>query len=309
MSPDLPPPPEDDESSASTATGKYIREKASHARESAKESAASAKDRAVQAKDTAKDRAVQAKDAAKEGAAQAKERAVHAKDSAKESAAAAAEFVGEMPGPREQPGMAGPTLQKWFAWPFRAALAGLYKMGAQPWHVTLASLLLSLTAGLLILQGDRMVPGVLVILSGLADIFDGAIARLRGTDSRGGAFLDSVLDRISDLVVFGALYWSLSGQGKPTDAALALVALCVSVGVSLLRAEAESAGLTMTEGLFQRTERVVAVVLGLMIPGALLWMLLVLAVLGAVTLLQRFWSAASQLARQPESPPATAAAG
>ena len=84
--------------------------------------------------------------------------------------------------------------------------------------------------------------------------------------------------------------------------------MCVSVGVSLLRAEAESAGLKMTEGLFQRTERVVAVVIGLLIPGALSWMLLVLAILGAVTLLQRFWSAASQLASLPDEPNARSVA-
>jgi CDP-diacylglycerol--glycerol-3-phosphate 3-phosphatidyltransferase len=106
-----------------------------------------------------------------------------------------------------------------------------------------------------------------------------------------------MLDRVSDAVVFGALYWELRDQGLGLEASLALVSLVVSLGVSHLRAEAESLGLAMTEGAFQRLERVVALILGLTIPGALIWALVVLTVLGSVTVLQRIYHGLTRLAR------------
>src|SRR5207249_10971702 len=99
----------------------------------------------------------------------------------------------------------------------------------------------------------------------LFDIFDGGLARLRGEDSRAGAFLDSVTDRVSDIVVFGALFWSLAGRGQDhrLSASLALSTLVVSVLVSHVRAEAEAEGVTLTEGFAQRLERYVLLMIGL----------------------------------------------
>ncbi len=65
----------------------------------------------------------------------------------------------------------------------------------------------------------------------------------------------------------------------------------VSLAVSHVRAEAEAAGVTLSEGLFQRLERVIALVIGLLIPGAMTPILVVLAVLGVVTVVQRVLAA------------------
>jgi len=70
-----------------------------------------------------------------------------------------------------------------------------------------------------------------------------------------------------------------------------VIALCVSH----VRAEAEAAGVGLTEGYFQRLERYVAMMIGLPIPGALLPALAILTVLGAVTLAQRVWSAVTRV--------------
>jgi CDP-diacylglycerol--glycerol-3-phosphate 3-phosphatidyltransferase len=123
------------------------------------------------------------------------------------------------------------------------------------------------------------------------DIFDGGVARLRGEEGRSGAFLDSVLDRISDSILFACLYWNEAGQGHDVAAALALVTLVVALAVSHIRAEAEAAGVALTEGFFQRLERYVVVILGLIVPGGLVPALAILASLGAATVLQRGWSA------------------
>jgi CDP-diacylglycerol--glycerol-3-phosphate 3-phosphatidyltransferase len=182
-------------------------------------------------------------------------------------------------------------MQRAFAWPYRVALAGLYRVGVRAWQLTIASLVMNAAVGVLLLRGERLLPGLLLIPAGLLDIFDGGVARLRGEESRLGAFLDSVLDRVSDLLLFGCLYWSLAGAGQRTEAALALVTLVISLFVSHLRAEAEAAGISLTEGLFQRLERYVALIIGLVVPDALLPVLAILTVLGGVTILQRGWSA------------------
>jgi phosphatidylglycerophosphate synthase len=204
----------------------------------------------------------------------------------------------DMPGPRRAEGFIGPLFQKIFTWPYRWALRALYRAGLRPWELTLLSLATNVVTGWLLVRGDRFLPGVLLIVAGLLDIFDGGVARLRGEAGPAGAFLDSVLDRISDVVLFGALYWSLAGQGHELAAALALVSLVVSLLVSQIRAEAEAMGLRLTEGLMQRLERYVLLMIGLAAPGALLPVLIVLSALGTVTVLQRTDSVFRQLGRR-----------
>jgi nitrite reductase/ring-hydroxylating ferredoxin subunit len=115
---------------------------------------------------------------------------------------------------------------------------------------------------------------------------DGSVARQRGESGRSGAFMDSVLDRIADMVCLVPVL-ALAADGQTTAAILALITLVVSVAVSHVRAEAEAAKVALTEGLFQRLERVIALVVGLLIPGMMLPVLLLLAVLGTATVLQR----------------------
>lgn len=188
-----------------------------------------------------------------------------------------------------------------FTWPYRAGLAALYRLGVRPWQLTVASLVTNAIVGALLLTGRRLVPGLLLIVAGMFDIFDGGVARLRGEERRSGAFLDSVLDRISDMILFACLYWDEAGQGNDIAAALALVTLVVALGVSHIRAEAEAAGVALTEGLFQRLERYVVLILGLIVPDALLPALAILAALGAATALQRGWSALQRISEVPRT--------
>jgi CDP-diacylglycerol--glycerol-3-phosphate 3-phosphatidyltransferase len=182
------------------------------------------------------------------------------------------------------------------AWPYRAVLAFLLWTRVRPLQLTLLSLVLNVGSGVLILRGDWFAAGVVLLFAGMADVFDGSVARQRGTEGRSGAFMDSVLDRLSDMILFSALFWVLAERGDTAYAALALVTLVVSLLVSHIRAEAEAAGLSLTEGVFQRLERFLALMAGLVIPGAMEPVLVVLATLGAVTVVQRLWSAVRQLA-------------
>jgi CDP-diacylglycerol--glycerol-3-phosphate 3-phosphatidyltransferase len=183
-----------------------------------------------------------------------------------------------------------------FLWPYRVVLAGVSKAGFRPWHLTLLGLVTNVWVGASLLRGEFLLAGLLLVPAGLFDILDGAVARLRGEASRVGAFLDSVLDRVADVILFGCLFWALAGQDLELEAALSLLTLVIALCVSHVRAEAEAAGAELTEGYFQRLERYVAMMIGLSFPGALLPALAVLTVLGAVTLAQRVWSAVTRVA-------------
>jgi CDP-diacylglycerol--glycerol-3-phosphate 3-phosphatidyltransferase len=188
-------------------------------------------------------------------------------------------------------------LFRWiFKWPYRVALSGLYRAGFEPWMLTALSLVTNGAVAALLLTGRRLVPGVLLLVAGLLDIFDGGVARLRGEESRKGALLDAAVDRLSDGIVFGSIFLAeLAVHGNEVTAAMALAAMVVSLLVSHLRAEAEAAGLGMTEGTVQRLERYVGLILGLTIPGALLPVLAALTVLGIVTTAQRLLTAGRSL--------------
>ena len=199
--------------------------------------------------------------------------------------------VRDLPKPRRNRSAAGGAVQWIFQWPYRAILAFLIWTGIRPWQLTLLAVVLNVVTGALILADRWLVAGCVLIVAGLCDVFDGSVARQRGEDKRSGAFLDAVLDRVSDATLFTCLFWALADDGRTLDAALALVTLVVSLSVSHIRAEAEAVGVRLTEGLFQRLERFIALLIGLMIPGAMTPVLVALAVLGTATVLQRAWSA------------------
>jgi CDP-diacylglycerol--glycerol-3-phosphate 3-phosphatidyltransferase len=200
--------------------------------------------------------------------------------------------VRDLPAPRENPSVIGPLFRWLFQWPYRYALAGLYRLRFRPWQLTLLSLVANLVVGALLLTGRRLLPGLLLLGAGLLDIFDGGVARLRGEESPRGALLDAVVDRVSDGVVFGAIYLAeATVHHNRLTAGLALFGLVVSLLVSHVRAESEAAGLRMTEGSIQRLERYVGLIIGLTVPGALLPVLVGLAVLGLVTAFQRIGAA------------------
>ena len=200
--------------------------------------------------------------------------------------------IRDLPAPRENPSLIGPLFRWIFQWPYRVVLSGLYRAGFEPWLLTALSLVTNGAVAALLLTGRRLVPGFLLLVAGVLDIFDGGVARLRGEESRKGALLDAAVDRASDGLVFGAIFLAeLIVHDNELTAAMALAAMVVSLLVSHLRAEAEAAGLGMTEGTVQRLERYVGLILGLTIPGALLPVLAALTVLGIVTTAQRLLTA------------------
>ena len=110
----------------------------------------------------------------------------------------------------------------------------------------------------------KFLAGTLVITAFVfSDLLDGAVARVRGTSGRWGAFLDSTLDRVGDGAVFGALALWYAGDGNNTTlCAVALYDLVAGGVTSYAKARAESLGMTCNVGIAERSERLI-VILGL----------------------------------------------
>jgi CDP-diacylglycerol--glycerol-3-phosphate 3-phosphatidyltransferase len=144
----------------------------------------------------------------------------------------------------------------------------------------------------LVARGHLFLGALVVALSVLTDMLDGAIARARGRTSRWGAFLDSTMDRIADGAAFGSLTFWLATTGRDGAAALAMFCLIAGVIVSYAKARAEGLGLTANVGIAERSERLIVAGIGAMgevagIPYALEVALAILAVLAVITIGQR----------------------
>ena len=159
---------------------------------------------------------------------------------------------------------------------------------ANPNLFTFAGFLATLCASLLVLKELWFFAGLAIILSGLFDLFDGVVARKLGKTSVLGSFLDSVLDRYSDLLLLLAI---LIHYLEKEELGLVLLTSFVSMGTALIpyvRAKAESLQVPCTVGLMERAERII-----LLAAGALFqWMepvLWILAILTHLTVLQRIY--------------------
>lgn len=143
------------------------------------------------------------------------------------------------------------------------------------------SMLSAFAYGNVIIGGERM-GGLLLLLSGVMDITDGSVARVTGTVSKRGAFLDSSLDRLAEVVVFAGILY-----GNLVDHLLALLALSFSLLVSYVRARAEALGASVSGvGLGERAERLMVLSVS-SIVGYTTYGVMIVLFLAALTFLQR----------------------
>jgi len=164
----------------------------------------------------------------------------------------------------------------------------LAKAHISPNALTLAGVLGSAGAAVLLARGEFLAGGIVVLAAGALDILDGALARATGRVTRFGAVFDSVMDRVSEAaVLFGLLYY-YAGRDAREESLLIFAALAGSMLVSYIRARGEILGLPIREGLFTRAERVVVIGLGAII-GQVRIALWILAILANLTALQRFY--------------------
>ncbi|NPA33165.1 MAG: CDP-alcohol phosphatidyltransferase family protein [Aquificae bacterium] len=173
-------------------------------------------------------------------------------------------------------------------------LERIQRLGVSPSLVTLLGLLLIVLGSVFLYAGYRILAFFLLALGALADSIDGSLARRSGRESRFGAFLDSTVDRLADASPIVALGLRFASSGEVFSVFLAFLALVFSCSVSYARARAEGLGAGALGGLFERTERWV-ILLGGILLGLEELALGVIAVGSALTVAQRVYSARKAL--------------
>jgi CDP-diacylglycerol---glycerol-3-phosphate 3-phosphatidyltransferase len=152
--------------------------------------------------------------------------------------------------------------------------------------LTVVGFFLTVGVAAVLATGRTQLAGLLFIFTLGFDAVDGTLARLTGTTSRFGAFLDSTLDRWAEIAIYLALIWLFLTLNDDRGVLLAAVALSASLMVSYTRARAEGIGIACKEGMLTRFERLVILIIGL-IFNLTPWALGIIAVLATVTAVQR----------------------
>lgn len=155
-----------------------------------------------------------------------------------------------------------------------------------PNTITILGLVGNTAGAYLLAMGQTTWGGVVVLLMGPIDALDGTMARLRGEPTNFGAFVDSVTDRYSELVIFAGLMIYFIRQGNWLACTLVYLAAAGSILVSYVKARAEALGFEAKVGLLTRVERylVLAPLLVINQPQIALW---IIAILANFTAIQR----------------------
>lgn len=160
------------------------------------------------------------------------------------------------------------------------------RLGLMPNTMTILGLIGNIVGAFLLAQGKMTLGGIIVLVMGPIDALDGTMARLRGEPSDFGAFVDSVTDRYSELVIMGGLLYYFIQQHQGTYAILVFIAAAGSVLVSYVRARAASLGHDTKVGILTRFERYVVLAPSLILNVPQIGMGII-AILANVTAIQR----------------------
>lgn len=193
---------------------------------------------------------------------------------------------------------------------------GAVRIGLTPNRITVLGFILSIIGSILII-GNLIYPiyiikigwrlvlvSITIFALGFCDLLDGLVARSTGMITAFGGFLDSVLDRYTEVFLFAALI--IAGYCDPIWGIITLVGALL---VSYARARAEAAGLkNLGIGIAERPERLVILGVAILIQGIIFltssfptqpiiiyWTIIILAFLTHLTVLQRFLYAYKRL--------------
>lgn len=173
----------------------------------------------------------------------------------------------------------------------------LSRKRVHPNLLSTAGFVITCASGFYFHQHHVRTAGALILIGGIFDLFDGSVARRTGLASAFGAFYDSTLDRLSEIIVYlGLLSLYNDYRLELGDVAMiywVMLAMAGSIMISYTRARAEALGVPCTVGLMQRPERVLligssALFFGEMDQGIVLKVVIIaLAILTNLTVLQR----------------------
>lgn len=163
-------------------------------------------------------------------------------------------------------------------------------LGVSPITVTVFGVILSVIGAVFVAKGYLFLGGIILLVGGLCDTVDGSLARQQKQVTDFGAFLDSTVDRIAEVVYLGALVFYFFGR-EPVNQVVVFftfVAITGSFLTSYARARAEGLGLECKVGLLERPERVTLLVVGLLLGRyVLIVVIFIIALFSVITFIQR----------------------
>ena len=130
---------------------------------------------------------------------------------------------------------------------------------------------------------------IAILLSGLLDVVDGAVARYHNRASKFGAFLDSTMDRFADAIIYIGIIF-----GGYCDWFIGILAVHSAITVSYVRARAESQGVECKVGIAERAVRMIILMIGALIgyftqPIFFTYTIIILVILSYITVGQRIY--------------------
>lgn len=168
--------------------------------------------------------------------------------------------------------------------------ASLVILGLSPNHVTILGFFISMVSAYTFFVSEAPLGGFLLLVAGLFDVLDGAVARLSGKVTKWGGVLDSTLDRYSDIIILSGII-----LGGLCDTFWGLLSIMGSVMVSYVRARSETEGVKLSSvGLMERAERMVLIAISAIIGYTWAGVIL-LAILTNLTVCQRLIHVRSSL--------------
>jgi CDP-diacylglycerol--glycerol-3-phosphate 3-phosphatidyltransferase len=160
----------------------------------------------------------------------------------------------------------------------RGIVTALVALRVRPNHLTMAGFIMSIVVASIFAQGQFRLAGVVLIIAGLFDMVDGMVARRLHEETKFGAFLDSIMDRYSDLIMYLGLIIYYGRMDRIGYVVLVGVVMMGSVLTSYARARAECLIPKCKVGFLERPERIVLLIIGsFYYMDPVLWVIAVLS--------------------------------
>lgn len=192
------------------------------------------------------------------------------------------------------------TIGRYLSWPIGKLASFLAATGVPPNVITWSGLVLNLWASVFFAAGRFRAAAGCMILAGLCDLLDGPVAREQNRVSKFGGFLESILDRYADLMLFLGLLVYFVRVNRFSYAIVTGVAMAGAVMVGYAKARAASLVPVEDVGFWDRPERLVLMIVGGLVNqmGLVLW---ILAIGPNITVIHRIihtWSQTEGTARK-----------
>lgn len=168
------------------------------------------------------------------------------------------------------------------------------RLGFKPNMITALGFIGTTVGAYFLSIGSIQLGGWIVLVMGLFDALDGTMARLKGEPTIWGAFIDSVTDRYSELVIFGGIMIHFLHQNRWPEVALVYLAAAGSVLVSYIRARGQALGYDTKVGILTRFERYLVLAPSLVLNIPLVGVAII-AIFANITALQRIYDIRRQL--------------